>query len=137
MRVQLFDTHAFSIPEAVLQWRPTCHHHRAMELKRFLASTDTFLQVFAVWGHSYELDGFMTADPAKDWAYMETFCRIWHEQDNVTTTAIDLFNYLSALQQLKYVQADNTLINVAARSLWVNWQTIAVEILPGQRLTLQ
>jgi hypothetical protein len=133
------DTHGFSIPDAFLKWQPSCHHHWAMELgKRFLADADQSLQVFTVWGHSYELDGFMTADPTKDWGYMEAFCRLWHGQDHVyCTTAIDLFEYLGAVQQLKYSPADSTLVNTSARSVWVAWQAVAMEIAPGQKQILQ
>jgi peptidoglycan/xylan/chitin deacetylase (PgdA/CDA1 family) len=132
------DSHAFSVPDTFLQWQPSCHHHRAMELgQQFIASTDSSLQVFAVWGHSYELDGFMTADPSKDWGYMEAFCQLWHEQAGVyCTTAIDLFEYLGALSQLNYLPDTNTLLNSSARSLWVAWQAGAMEVLPGQALVL-
>jgi len=132
------DTHAFSVPDACLQWQPSCHHHKAMELgKQFLASTDASLQVFTVWGHSYELDGFMTGDSSKDWDYMEALCRLWHAQTGVyCTTAIDLFEYLGALQQLNYLPDTNTLINTSARSLWVTRQAGAIEVPPGQPLVL-
>ncbi|NJN48182.1 MAG: polysaccharide deacetylase family protein [Candidatus Competibacteraceae bacterium] len=130
-------THTFTIPDTYLRWQPSCHHSGALELgKQFLTGADSSLQVFTVWGHSYELDGFMTVDPSKDWGYMEAFCQLWYEQAGVyCTTAIDLFEYLGALQQLSYSPVDRTLTNASARSLWVAWQTVAMEIPPGQAIS--
>jgi hypothetical protein len=52
------DSHDFMSPANLLKWHPTCHHHMSLDFShRFLSSEACQLQVFFVWGHSWELDG--------------------------------------------------------------------------------
>lgn len=63
---------AFALPGDYYEWHPTCHYadEKLMELAReFVSSSDDNLQLFYVWGHSYEFD------ERGDWDAFEEFCR--------------------------------------------------------------
>jgi hypothetical protein len=115
------DSGDFAPPGAPLRLTTTCHHGQAMELgHRLLASEAPELQWMRVRGHSFELDGFMTADASKDWRYMEDFCRlmgaaggIWH------APLIDVLDYLAAARRLVVAGDGERLENPSPLALWV------------------
>jgi peptidoglycan/xylan/chitin deacetylase (PgdA/CDA1 family) len=69
------STYDFNVPEDFLKWHPTCHHgdkdlFRLAEQFIALEADDKEtapLQIFYVWGHSYELDG------NQNWDMLEKF----------------------------------------------------------------
>ena len=74
----------FLIPRNFLEWDTSGHHNLAMALgEQFLRTTDREPQLLYIWGHSYELDGFMTGDRSKDWRYMEAFCRLMQGKNSI------------------------------------------------------
>ena len=91
---------SFSVPEDFLRWKPTCHHNNAMDVfERYLAHPSDTLSLMLVWGHSYEFDGFMSADPMKNWEYMEEFClQSSLAEDIWFTTMGDYCRYIQALE---------------------------------------
>jgi len=130
-------TGEFTLPERFLEWQGTCHHSRLWEFgERFLELPDGELALLYVWGHSYELDGFMTADVSKNWAYMDACCRRLHGQDAVWyATTIEVVDYLNACRQLQ--RDDLTVANPAAVAVWIHLQGRNIELKPGTVTTLE
>jgi len=125
------DTDCFDLPTTPLAWAPSCHHNRALALgERFLAEAGTDLAVLFIWGHSYEFDGFMSADASKDWHYLERLCRLLGGRDAIYyTTAIELADYLAALGALQ--QSAAAVHNPTATPVWLHWQGKDIELKPG------
>lgn len=132
------STGDFQLPETFGTWRPTTHHQDARVLgERFLRSASGPLQVLSIWGHSYELDGFMTGDTSKNWQYMEALCDLLHGRDTVYhTTAIGLIDYLNALRRMTWSPLDKRLGNASPGTLWLDWRGDLLEIGPGQTVIL-
>jgi hypothetical protein len=89
-------TDAFQLPDNFLEWGGSCHHNRAYELgQRFLREESQRPALLYVWGHSYELDGFMSGDLSKNWDYMDAFCRLMGQRDDIYyATAIEVVDFL-------------------------------------------
>lgn len=107
------------LPDMPMALTTTCHHHRAVEHGRRLLDSDVDgLRWMRVRGHSYEFDGFMTADASKDWDYIEAFCaqmadeRIWH------APLIAVLDYLDAARHLRRDDSGGW-INPSGTSVWV------------------
>ncbi len=132
------STQDFGIPEDALRWGTTCHHSLAMELGcRFLGSDEGCMQLMQVWGHSYELDGFMTADSSKNWQYMEDFCRLMHSHDSVhCATMIEIVDYLKAQARLRLEPATSMLTNPSALTVWIRAGRTKTALEPGESIKL-
>ncbi len=55
----IVENEDFTLPNDFLQWHSTCRHAnpRLMEItKRFLEKEDGELDLFYIWGHSYEFE---------------------------------------------------------------------------------
>jgi peptidoglycan/xylan/chitin deacetylase (PgdA/CDA1 family) len=92
-------THDFRVPERLLTWNPTCHHNDAFDgalVERFLNEPKySRLNLFYIWGHSFELERDQT------WDKMEALCASLSNAPGVWyTTNIDYAAYLSAARQL-------------------------------------
>lgn len=97
------DTDDLCPPAAPMRLTTTCHHGQAMDWGRRLIERPTDdLQWMRVRGHSFELDGFMTADRSKDWAYMESFCRMMAEASGIWhAPLIEVLDYLAAVARFQ------------------------------------
>ena len=115
------DTDDLRPPDAPMRLTTTCHHGQAMDWgRRLIERPSDELQWMRVRGHSFELDGFMTADRSKDWSYMESFCRmmadasgIWH------APLIEVLDYLAAAEHMQGVGDAGALCNPASIPVWV------------------
>lgn len=127
------NTNDFTISENFLTWHTSCHHSQAMTLaEQFLGGCREEMELFYVWGHSYELAGFMTADPSKDWDYLEAFCRLLHGHADIHyTTTIELVDYLNALRKLE-ATSENVLANHSDSTVWIRWQDTIIELPPRE-----
>lgn len=130
-------TDAFNLPERFLTWETTCHHNRALELgRRWLEDNSPELALCCVWGHSFELDGFMSGDRSKNWDYLEAFCRLMSDSGAVySATAIAMVDYLNALRRLEATAG--TLINNAAIPIWIQDGVSSIRINPGEAVPRQ
>lgn len=128
---------AFAIPQGFLEWHTTCHHNGAMELLPvFLGAQEPSMSLMTVWGHSYELDGIMSADRAKDWQYMEALCHRLHDQSDIHfATIIDVVDYLNALDLVDV--GASAVSNNSSRAVWVDWHGKINRIESGAALPLQ
>ena len=111
------DSFTFAMPEDFLQWKATCHHnHRLLEMaERFNAiPRDIGLNLFYVWGHSYEFDN------DQNWELMERFCELTGGRaDTWYATNIEIYDYVKTWARLQFA-ADNAFVfNPSAASAWV------------------
>lgn len=126
----------FELPEQPLALGTSCHHNRALELgARFLDHEVEEMGLLYVWGHSFEFDGFLSADPRKDWDYLEAFCRLVHGQPDVYyATTIDVLDYLAAARVVMGSSVTGQLRNDAHRPIWLSRAGHVVELEPGELL---
>lgn len=127
------STGDFVLPENFYEWRPTCHHdYKLMELgQSFLNEYNIHLKLMYVWGHSFEFDR------NNNWGLIEDFCKevggntqIWY------ATNIEIFDYLKALENLKFTAECDLVYNPSATSVWVKVDEKVIEIPGGAQLRL-
>jgi len=92
-------TNSFKLPADFLQWHPTCHYSNAFKFAdKFINSKKKDLQLFYVWGHSYELDR-----KKDDWESFECFCAaISNKADIWYAENIEICDYINALNVLEF-----------------------------------
>ena len=92
------STYAFAPTQGdLIQFHPTCHFLRGEPdlttlANRFLNGEDDGLQLFYVWGHSYEMDLWNA------WDKFEAFCQLISKRDDVLyATNLEAFRYANLL----------------------------------------
>ncbi len=128
----------FGLPERLLTLTTSCHHNQALELgERFLRYDAGEMALLYVWGHSFEFDGFLSADRLKDWDYLEAFCRLLHGNPDVYyATTLDVLDYLTAARALMGLSGTGQVRNDAHRSVWLSHAGRLFEVPPGEVLGL-
>lgn len=134
----IHDIWGFDLPDDPIRLTTTCHHGGAMDMGRKLLESDTpDLQWMRVYGHSYELDGFMTGDPSKNWEYMEGFCRMMQGHASIWyTTLIEMTDYMAAARALEVTGDGAAVSNRSDRSVWIDKDGIGAEVPAGGTATL-
>ena len=107
------QSESFDLPTDWLQWRSTCHHDNVhlMELaKEFVDQKETQfywdkkLQLFYLWGHSFEFDN------NKNWDVIERFAAYMGGRNDIWyATNGEIFEYLQAAERLQF-SADGSLV---------------------------
>ena len=135
----IHDIWGFGLPDEPLRLTTTCHHGGAMDMgRKLLASDAQDLQWMRVYGHSYELDGFMTGDPSKNWEYMEAFCRMMRGHGSIWyTTLIEMTDYLAAAHSLEFPDDGAAVSNRSNLAVWIHKNGVNVEIPAGAALDLR
>ncbi|MGF1615780.1 MAG: polysaccharide deacetylase family protein [Gammaproteobacteria bacterium] len=130
----IHTTAGFGLPERPLALGTSCHHNQALALgQRFLEQDGEQPALFYVWGHSYELDGFMSADPRKDWRYLEDFCRLMHVRPEIYyATTLDVLDYLTAVKALGGWSMTGPVHNDSKRTIWLSCGGQWVELAAGE-----
>ncbi len=112
------STRKFSLPKDFLAWHPTCHHQdeKLFELcDKFLNEERPMdMQVFYLWGHSYEFDR------NNNWDRMEAFLeKMSGHEDIWYATNMEIYEYVQACRRL-VTSCDGTMIyNPSAIDVWV------------------
>jgi len=122
-------TNAFMLPEDFMAWHPTCHHNGGImeKLDAFYApSRYARMQLFYVWGHSYEFDR------DNNWELIEEFAKkAAHREDTWYATNIEIVDYINAVRALR-VSADRTMVyNPSAIEVWFTINGEPVSVKPG------
>jgi len=132
------DSRDFNIAKDFLALSPTCHHNSAMELGRSLIESDSSdIEAMVVWGHSYELDGFMASDITKNWDYIEDFVRMMSSDKSIWfATSIELVDYVQALWKLEFSNLDSWVANSSHVPLWLRLDGAEIEIPSEARFDL-
>ena len=107
------QSECFELPNNWLEWRGTCHHDnpRLMELaKIFVESQEqpyywgNNLQLFYIWGHSFEFDN------NHNWDKIESFAQyVGGRKDIWYATNSEIFEYLQACERLEF-SADGSFV---------------------------
>lgn len=75
------SSYSFDVQKDLLQFKPTVYHlefDKMMELgEKFLSLNGDTVQIFYIWGHSYEFDYYDT------WDRFEQFCKMMSGRDDI------------------------------------------------------
>lgn len=123
------NTERFDMPDDFMEWKATCHHnHHLLELtEQFLTKErDQHLNLFYVWGHSYE---FSRDD---NWELIEKFAeKIGGREDIWYATNLEICQYMQAFQRLVFTADSGKVYNPSAQSVWLRADEKLVEARPG------
>ncbi len=124
------STFDFSLPTDFTKWNPTCHHNENLvELgEKFVnLQKKQYLYMMYVWGHSYEFPR------DNNWNVIEEFCDIVSNRDDIWyATNIEIYDYLTAIKQLKFTMAFDRVYNPFSFSLWLSVNDKIVEVKAGE-----
>lgn len=125
------------LPDNPIIWHPSCHHNDRLlqRTEEFLARKKSqYLDLFYVWGHSYEFDS------DNNWNVIEAFASLAsHQADIWYATNIEIIDYLEAARRLRFTADGRTVHNPSAIPVWVRYDQhdgttqhpVFCEILPG------
>ena len=131
----VIPSNVFDLPADFLAWTPTCHHKDDLmeRAEKFVEpSRWNPLELFYVWGHSYEFDRL------KNWDLMEKFCKkvggrsdlVWY------ATNIEIVDYINAVRRLRFSVACDLVYNPSGQSVWITVDDKPREIAAGQTVRL-
>lgn len=128
------NTNEFHIPKDFMKWHPTCHHSADVFslTEKFLNPMPYLdLQLFYVWGHSFEFHR------ENNWDRMEHFCeKISGREDIWYATNIQIKEYLCAAQNLIATTEHQVVYNPSALTIWIEADGQKRKIHAGETLTL-
>lgn len=128
------STGSFNVPTDFLRWNPTCHHNaELMELADNFLNSPGYrkLEVFYVWGHSFEFHRENT------WDKIEEFCKYMSGKDEVWyATNGEIKNYVTAMRSLVYTVDETYVYNPTATSVWMEINGKLTEVTPGSTVSL-
>lgn len=115
----------FDLPTDWMKWQGTCHHDnpRLMELaKEFVEKKEYWyywgrkLQLFYVWGHSYEFDN------NNNWEVIEKFAEYMGGREDIWyATNGEIYEYLQAAERLQF-SADGTFVkNPSCMDIYIDY----------------
>lgn len=130
------STHTFDIPQNFLTWHPTCHHgdEQLLNLAQKFNEFSPNLQkkrrqplLFYVWGHSFEFE------ENGNWHIMESFAKTVAGKNDVWyATNMQIYQYVSAFNSLKYSMDGERVYNPSAIPVWVELRGKVYKINPLQ-----
>ncbi len=129
-------THDFGLPRDWLVLDPTCHHNdpKLMSLaERFLQmGTDGCqMQMFYIWGHSYEFE------LDRNWDRIEQLAdRLAERSDIWYATNIEIYDYVHAFHELRFDVEQTQCYNPTATKLWFAVKKDVYCVEPGKTLKL-
>ncbi|WP_342420925.1 polysaccharide deacetylase family protein [Paenibacillus sp. FSL E2-0178] len=125
---------SFSLPDNLLAWHPTCHHRDMLALgKQFLKEQPRFshMQLLYVWGHSYEFND------NDNWEELEQFAAMMGGHEEIWyATNIEIADYLSAVQGLRFSASREMVYNPSAVDVWITAGDEACRISGGATVQL-
>lgn len=118
----------FDLPANWMEWQGTCHHNnpRLMDLaKEFLELKEKNyywgrkLQLFYLWGHSYEFDN------NDNWGVFEKFAEyIGNKEDVWYATNGEIFKYLQACDRLEFSMDGSFVHNPSSIDVYIDFEYI-------------
>lgn len=126
------NSECFNIPKDLYEWKATCHHnHKLLELTdKFISQNrGEHLDLFYVWGHSYEFDR------DNNWDLIEKFVEKIGNRNNIWyATNIEIVDYLKAFDRLQFSMDCSFVYNPSAISVWVIRDSKIYEIKGGNQV---
>ena len=134
------ESESLDLPSDWLKWQGTCHHDnpRLMELaKQFVEQREAGyfwlnqLQLFYLWGHSYEFED------KNNWNVIEDFAEyIGNREDIWYATNGEIFEYLQAAERLQF-SADGSLVkNPSGRDIYLQYIDKKRKVPAGKTINL-
>lgn len=126
------NTRSFNPPKDFMKWHPTCHQSHDLDglWEKFL-KVKKHMRLFYIWGHSYEFDR------DNSWERMEAFCKRVSEQGEIWfATNIEIYDYLTALRNLKFSSDQMRVFNPSALKVWLLVDKEPVSIPAGATVCL-
>lgn len=126
------STHTFVLPQQWLAWHPTCHHSEALPLmEKFRNQTQYPLNLFYIWGHSYEFDR------NHNWDLIDQICEEL-PKDDLTWYATngEIYDYVEAMRQLVFTADLRHVKNPTATEVWFRQDGQLRSVKPGELLAL-
>ena len=118
-------TYKFDMPTDWLKWNTTCHHKdpRLMDLAKEFVNIQELsgrfqnhLQLFYLWGHSYEFDA------QNNWNTIEDFAKFMGNRDDIWyATNGEIYNYMKAAHSLRYSIGGGFVENPSAQDIYLNY----------------
>ena len=89
------------------------------------------MQIFAVWGHSYEFEG------NDNWNVIEDFAaRVGGRSDVWYCTNIEAYDYIEAFRGLLFSVDGNRVQNPSAQTVWISYLGRTLKLEPGAYVKL-
>lgn len=128
-------TRTFALPQNWLLWHPTAHHsHNILPLADSFLARKYPLDLFYVWGHSFEFD---REGCEVDWKLIEEFCEKMSGHEEIWyATNIEIHDYITAQRALIYTVDKEFVSNPSATPVWLLIDGTPREIPPGATVAL-
>lgn len=125
-------TNDFSLPKEPLNWSCSCHHENLAPLiPEFLSNGDD-LRLLAVWGHSYEFDEHDSwSEIAEQMHALGGHDDVWY------VTNGEMFDYISAFDQLDCTLDGCCIFNPSATTLWMRHDGNTIKLPSGEITVLK
>jgi peptidoglycan/xylan/chitin deacetylase (PgdA/CDA1 family) len=108
------NTNNFRIPNNLLLWDTTCHHNDARFLSDKFLNNNNELDLFLIWGHSWEFDG----DHYNNWYYIEYLSEKLGNNKNIWySKACDVAEYLNSLS--KFEIGEDYIHNLSKKTFYI------------------
>ena len=119
------------IPDDFLLWKPSCHHRDALnKMDAFLDEKRLLLQIFYIWGHSYEFDR------DDNWELLDKICEKISGHDDIWyATNIEICRYIKAIRSQITSANGNRIYNPTAQTVWFanGWEADKIScVKPGE-----
>ncbi len=126
-------THDFRMPQDWMRLTATCHHlvPELMDLaKRFVEDkVDKDPYLFYLWGHSYEFE----AD--NNWHVIDDFSNYIGNRDDIWyATNMEIYEYVSAYQQLIFSANEKLIRNPTNTTIWLSIEGNITQIMAGSTI---
>ncbi len=119
------ESEKFELPKNWLEWQGTCHHDnpRLMELAKSFVENQAHwyywgnnLQIFYLWGHSYEFDN------NDNWDRIESFAEyVGGREDIWYATNGEIFEYLQACERLEFSADGSFVKNPSSIDVYIDY----------------
>ena len=128
-------TGSFAMPEEWLTLHPTCHHNdpHLMEMAEQFVNAKVEpmrgVQMFYVWGHSYEFDN------NDNWDVIEKLAAFVSGKDDIWyATNIEIYDYVQAYKALQTSLDESIIHNPSAVDVWCSKNGTAYCVKAGETL---
>lgn len=125
------QTRTYAHPIDFLTWDGTCHHDNSVgDAKNFInLSSYSKLPIFYVWGHSHDFQR------KNNWNVISEALEILKGDDSIWyATNIELYDYLTAMKNLKISHGEKSVYNPSATSVFATVDGETVEFKSGLTL---
>lgn len=135
------DNDKFALPNDWYAWMPTAHHtnpevlnyaKKFVDLKPDAYCSNQDAKLFYLWGHSYEFER------SNNWELMENICDVLGDNDDIWyATNIELYDYVSAYENLIFSLDGNIIYNPSLQTVWILVDNKSYSIKPNEKIIIK